>query len=241
MKLSETTPNDFWHVPRMWEGGDCWIIGGGASVPRLFGVPGDVISKVEKKEIPLSSYSDYLLPLHNKNVIGVNLAFLLGDWVSVMYFCDAQIFKLYKSLIFQFHNLKVTCASAFTNQRSEMGNIKILKRDNRPGLSLRDDTICWNQNSGAAAINFAILAGAKRILLLGFDMKPIPNGKTTHWVNGVHSTLYQRPSSPMVFKSFLKRYPYIARDAKQAKVEILNVNPDSALLDFPRVSLQEVL
>lgn len=233
--------NDFfWNVPRMWEGGDCWIIGGGSSIPRQFGVPDDIIAKVNSKELPFSSYSDYLSPLHNKNVIGVNLAFLLGGWVSVMYFCDAQIFKIYKPLMSQFHNLKVTCASTFTNYKSEMINIKRLKRDNRPGLSFRSDTICWNQNSGAAAINFAVLTGAKRILLLGFDMQPV-EGVRTHWVNGLDGSLYRRPSTKTVFTNFLKKYPIIAKEAKQAKVEILNVNSNSALKDFKVVTLQQVL
>lgn len=224
----------------MWDGGECWIIGGGASMPRQFGVPEEVIAKVNSKEVPLSAYSNYLAPLHDKNVIGVNLAFLLGDWVSAMYFCDAQIYKIYQPLIHNFHNLKVTCGQAFTNFSPSMVNIKRLKRDNRPGLSTATDTICWNQNSGAASINFAVLAGAKRIMLLGFDMKPDDNGRT-HWVNGVNGTLYKKPSTPTVLKNFIKKFPYVAEAAKRAKVEILNVNPDSALLDFKRVRLNEVL
>lgn len=195
---------------------------------------------MEKKEVPLSIYSEYLKPIHNKNVIGVNLAFMLGDWVSVMYFCDSHIFRGYKAHLDKFHNLKVTCAQSFGAETvKEMINIKRLKRDVKPGLSFRPDTICWNNNSGAAAINFAVLTGAKRIMLLGYDMKS--NEGKTHWVNGADGPLYTKPSSEMTFKIFKRRFPAIATQAREHGVEILNVGPDSALEDFRKVSLSEVL
>lgn len=230
----------FWSVPKLWDGGECWIIGGGASIPRQFGVPEGIIEKVQRTELPLSTYSQYLTPLHNKNVIGVNLAFLLGDWISMMYFCDAHVFRGYKAKIHQFHNLKVTCAQSFGEEmKPEMVNIKRLKRDNNPGLSFNPEFICWNHNSGAAAINFAALAGAKRILLLGFDMKA-ENGQT-HWVNSAGGHLYKTPGTTSQFRMFMKRFPYIAKQAKEKGIEILNVNPDSALPDFVKVPLQSVL
>ena len=37
-----------WFVPRMWNDGECWILGGGSSLPRQFGVPESVIEKVMK-------------------------------------------------------------------------------------------------------------------------------------------------------------------------------------------------
>lgn len=223
-----------WNVPEMWNG-DCWIIGGGRSVLQQFDVPQETILKVEKGELPFSAYSEYLTPLHSKNVIGTNIAFKLGNWVSVFYFCDRQFFRTHLNEILLFPNLKVTCVNHIdTSLLPLTTNIKRLKRDYKPGLSFKSDTICWNSNSGGAAINFAVLAGAKRILLLGFDM--CPQEDKTHWHN-----VYKVNTPKQNFKRFLEYFPQIAKDAKSKGVEILNVSPNSAIDCFPKVSLKEVL
>lgn len=202
---------------------------------QQFGVSGEVISKVEKGRLPFSTYSEYLAPLHTKNVVGTNIAFMLGSWVSVFYFCDRTFFRVHREKILAFPNLKVTCVSSLDrNLLPETLNIKRLKRDYRPGLSFKPDTICWNHNSGAAAINFAILAGAKRILLLGFDMNP-QDGRT-HWHNAYSSNTLRAS-----FNRFLSKYPALAADAKKNKIEILNISPNSALDCFPKMELKDVL
>ena len=81
-----------WQVPRMWEGGDVWIIGGGPSITKEFGIPDNIVQGVFKKELPLSAYSPYMSFLHDKHVIGVNVAYLLGDWVDMVFFGDKGFF-----------------------------------------------------------------------------------------------------------------------------------------------------
>src|SRR5690348_17262680 len=100
----------YWDIPQMWTG-DCWIIGGGNSILQQFDIPSDIIAKVKQGELPYSTYGKYLTPLHSKNVIGTNIAFMLGDWVSVLYFCDARFFRTHCKEIQAFPNLKVTCVS----------------------------------------------------------------------------------------------------------------------------------
>lgn len=228
----------YWTIPKMWEGGQCWIIGGGTSMPRQFGVSESVIEDVNTKQDPITVYSDYLSLLHSEHVIGVNIAFMLGDWISVFYFCDSQFYRIYKEDIDKFHNIKATCVNHLPRYLLPgTGNIKRLRRDNRYGISNNREVIQWNFNSGCAAINFAIHAGVKRILLLGFDMVPGPEGDT-HWHQGFAP--YTKPTTKMVFKRFLRAFPHIARDAKTRGVEILNVSPNSAIKEFPRVSLKDV-
>jgi len=57
-----------WKVPRIWE----------------FEVPEEVIQRVLTKELPPSAYSPYMHPIHNKHVIGVNAAFLIGQYITSM-------------------------------------------------------------------------------------------------------------------------------------------------------------
>jgi hypothetical protein len=224
----------FWTIPKMWSG-DCWIIGGGNSMLKQFDIPAELITKVEKGEDSLSAFSPYLSVLHSKNVIGTNAAFMLGSWVSVAYFCDANFFRENLAEYLAFKNLKVTCSSSIPKEVAHLAlNVKRVKRDYKSGISPHPDTICWNHNTGGAAINFAIWAGATRILLLGFDMDP--EADKTHWHN-----LYSQKTNKVAFDRFQRYFPAIAEQAKQRGVEILNLSPDSKLEAFPKLSLKEVL
>lgn len=228
----------YWKIPKMWKGGEAWIIGGGLSMPRQFGIPEEVIENVTTQQDTIEVYSDYLKPIHDKHVIGVNVAFMLGDWVSVLYFCDPGFFRSYLVDILSFHNIKATCCNHLARHLlPQSRNIKRLKRDMRPGLSDKADTICWNDNSGGAAIDFAVHAGVKRILLLGFDMKYVDN--RTHWHEGFET--YQKEYNPATYRKFLRRFPVIAQAAKRRGIEILNVSQDSAIKEFSKVELKEVL
>lgn len=228
-----------WKVPNMWQDGSCWIIGGGPSMPRQFGVPESVIEKVAKKELPLSVFSDYMKDIHNDHIIGTNIAFLLGSWVSALFFCDVQpFFENNTENLKSFRNLKVTNAQNFNDKNlkaAKDAKVKILGKDYEPGLSTDPKVIKWNNNSGGAAINLASLMGVKRILLLGFDMIPNVEGKT-HW----HAQ-YNHKTDKKDFERFLKGFPFIQQHAKKLGIEILNVNKDSAIDSFKKVELKEVL
>lgn len=225
----------------MWEGGEAWVIGGGTSIPRQFGVSEEIIESVNAGSSPLSVYSEYFKAIHDKNVVGVNVAFKLGGWISAMYFCDSGFWKCHHDELINFKNLKVTDVSSLPRHLRELAikhNVKRLQRNYaRNGLSSNPSQINWNYNSGAAAINFAALAGAKRIYLLGFDCQ-LEEGRS-HWHQG--EMLYTKPSNKRVFNRFLEMYPLIAKDAKKMGVEIINVNPDSAITVFPKLELKDIL
>lgn len=228
----------WWDIPKMWEGGDCWILGGGSSLPHQFGVPNSIIEKVYSQELPLSTYSDFLEPLHDRNVIAVNASFLLGNWTSVLYFSDRGFLRNYLPQILRYPNLKVTSLNDIDAKlRGVIGNVKRVKRDNRPGLCPNQNMLCWNFNSGMGAIDLAVHFGVKKIYLLGFDMK-ITDGQS-HW----HGKMpcYDKVQSPNVYTRFLRRAPIVAEHCANAGVEVINVNPDSAMDEFKKESLTNVL
>jgi len=96
--------------------------------------------------------------------------------------------------------------------------------------------VAWNQNSGAAAISVAVHAGAKRIFLLGFDMKLKADAQ--HWHSEYRTAGVKARALP--FNRHLQGFPFIAADAKRLGVEIFNVCPESAIPDFKKVTLKEV-
>ena len=226
-----------WKVPRLWNGKECWIIGGGSSMAKQFGVPLDLINDVVSGKKPLSQYSPYFSQLYGKNTIGINAAFLLGKWIKVVFFGDKEFFNRNKNEFARFGNLKVTCADTGQDWLYKRTYVKLLKRDvKREGISQHNGYVCWNYNSGAASISLAAHLGVKKIYLLGFDMKSDEKTGRTHWHGHYKSRIRDN-----TFKRHLKGFGQIAKDAEKMGIEIINVNPDSAIDKFPKVSLKEVL
>ena len=232
-----------WQVPRMWEDDDVWIIGGGPSVAKQFGIPDEVVDSVIKGTSPASVYSPYMSYLHDRHVIGINVAYLLGDWIDMVFFGDIGFFLKHQHGLAKFPNLKVSCHP----QMAKYSWVKHTPRDgNHPkGISDNPQMASWNGNSGAAAISIAANAGAKRIMLLGFDMK-LDENKMQHWhdyYGKVESRKTRDPRKPthLPFDRHLRGFEQIAKDAKRRGIEILNVNPDSAINEFPKYTLKELL
>ena len=161
-----------WQIPKMWDGGECWIIGGGPSIALQFEVPEDIIQGVLCKSLPMSAYSPFLSPIHGKHVIGVNVAFMLGNWVDIVFFGDAGFYLAHKKQLAEFPKLKITSNAIVLNKHKSF-DVKLVPKDgNHPeGISPRANRVSWNSNSGGASISLAVQLGAKRIYLLGFDMK----------------------------------------------------------------------
>lgn len=226
-----------WRVPKIWENEDAWILGGGPSIPHQFGVPQDIIDKVKEGKLPPSSYSPYLHPIHDRNVIGVNAAYNLGSWIKVLFFGDKGFFLKHKRDIRKFPNLKITCANTGKNWEYQKTQVKFLSRESRRhGICDSPEKICWNFNSGAAAINVAVHFGVTRIFLLGFDMKE--SDKTgSHW----HNVYNNKSIKDVTFNRHLKSFPYIEKDTKKRGIEIINLNPDSAIKCFKKANLDEVI
>jgi hypothetical protein len=226
-----------WNIPNIWGGGDCWIIGGGPSVAIQFNIPQDVVNKVALGELTPSAFSPYMLAIHNKHVIGVNAAYLLGDWIDIVFFGDIGFFLPNQEQLKEHTSLKVTCVPLTTPNW-----VKKVPQDKEYiwGITTNKNKVSWNGNSGAAAINLAVHLGAIRIFLLGFDMT-LGEGDVQHWHNVYQSNTQKRKKHKLPFEAHLQGFPKIAADAKKLGVEIINVNPNSMIPHFPKVSLKQIL
>jgi hypothetical protein len=227
-----------WIAPKIWEGGDVWIIGGGPSITKLFGIPKEVVQSVIAGTSPLNVYSPYMKELHDKHVIGINVAYMLGDWVDVVFFGDHSFFLKNEHKLAEFPGLKVCCDPHAAREPW----IKYVARDvnHVKGISPDPRKVSWNHNSGAASISLAVHMGAKRIMLLGFDMK-LGDNKAQHWHDVYHRMESRNPrkAMEMPFDMHLMGFKQIDIDAKKLGVEILNLSPDSSITQFRKVALEE--
>lgn len=88
-------------------------------------------------------------------------------------------------------------------------------------------------NSGAGAIILASLAGAKRIILLGYDCQH--TGGKAHW-HGDHPAKLGNANRP---ESWIKGFERAAREV--SGIEVINCSRATALDMFPRKELGECL
>ena len=213
-------------------------------MPRQFGIPEDVIRDVMLWKLRPSAYSDYMKPIHDKHVIGVNNAYQIGTWIDALFFGDSSWYLVHRQALAKWPGLKVSCSPRFSNRHGkELEGVRYMPKDRtkRHGISNNPCSISWNGNSGAAAINLAIHMGAKRIALLGFDMD-VDGNQISHWHGGHNrsSTSFKKKKAPP-FTRHLMGFGPIAEDAQKLGIEILNVSFVSKIKDFRKVELKDVL
>jgi hypothetical protein len=225
----------------MWDGGTCFIIGGGPSMPYQFNVPEEIIGHVMEGRMTPHAYSEYMIPLHDKHVIGVNNAYQIGMWLDVLFFGDYSWYLVHRRRLAEWPKVKVTCTPRFDGGDRDREGIKYLQKDNehKHGISQNKYKLAWNANSGAATINLAAYFGVKRIVLLGFDMC-LNDNSISHW-HGSHKDKGGKTKRVPPFGRHLKGFPKIAEDAKGLGIEILNASPKSAIKDFKKIHVKEVL
>lgn len=201
----------FWRAVKIWPNSTVYIIGGGPSL----------------KDFDLSL-------LKKKRTIGVNNAYKLADWIDVCWFGDSTWYDDHHEALDEWPGLKIHCC----NRHENRPGTKRLLRGQPLGIDPRPTHVAWNNNSGSSAINLAVHLGAKRIILLGFDMKFGEYGQN-NWHND-----HPKPRDPKnwdPYPKFLQPFPIIKQDAEKMGITILNATPGSALDIFPMVKIEDVL
>lgn len=188
-----------------------YIIGGGASL----------------KEIDLSLLKD-------KFVIGVNNAYCLGEWVRICWFGDVRWYEWNANNLRSYRGTLATCHPDFLGHEF----IWSFKRRKWEGIETEQGYIAWNKCSGGSAINLAYHYGAKKIILISFDMKR-NHLKENNW----HSEHKIIPNFEIYnpYPGYIKAFSQIAVEAKNLGLQIIDTSIDGALSCFPKMELENVV
>ena len=168
--------------------------------------------------------------LQGKNIIVINKAMYYIPWAQVLYFSDYRFYLWNKDDIENFKGKVFTIATKAIHP-----NITILKSSGRHGIDLREGYIKDGGNSGFAALGLAHKLGAKRIILLGYDMSAASNGKT-HFHDG-----YKIEQAKTIYKGFKEPFERIAEEYKKLNILIYNTNINSELNCFPKLPIENFL
>jgi len=196
-----------------WAGRRCFIIGGGPSLKRVN------FSRLEQEL-----------------TIGVNRAFEKLD-PTVIFWMDYQTFyldlmsgKFGNEAVKKFMGsraLKVALNLSGYDYPADVFPLAAAPGDHNFTFSLSEG-IGHGGNSGYAALNLAVCLGANPIYLLGFDMQGDGKGHQTWFHSG-----YERDQGEGVYREFIQEFEYAAPILEEKEIEVVNLNPDSALKCFP--------
>jgi hypothetical protein len=196
-------------VEPIWSGETVYIIGGG---PSLIGFDWN--------------------RLIGKRTIAINKAILSYPMADALYWTDSRVYGWYKKEIDSFKGLKYS----IRNHSSYPAGINILRKSNKFGLEEAKDALCHGNNSGYAAINLAYLLGAKRIVLLGYDMHN--DGKKGHYHDGYPVP----PTGDNIYRDqFIPGFQILADLLKEKKVDVYNASMTSSLRVWPKISFEQAL
>ena len=167
--------------------------------------------------------------------IAINDAWRLAPWAEVLYACDGRWWRKHDGLP-DFPGLKVTLSNS-ADEVAPWPDIMVLENTGAEGLETSPHGLRTGRNGGYQAINLAVHFGARRVLLLGYDMKSAPDGRT-HWF-GDHADW---PTRPGIFGDvFLPHFEGLAHALDAIGVGVVNCTPGSALDVFPKASLGQAL
>jgi hypothetical protein len=163
------------------------------------------------------------------HILAIKDSIRLAPWAPVLYACDRRWWRTYPG------TKNLTARKYGLEALRERPDVQILRQGPEMGLSLDPTALALGRNSGHQAINLAVHLGARRILLLGFDMQTGVRGKV-HWF-GDHP--YGTPPPP--FYDFRERLATLVAPLRAQGIEILNCTPGSALECFEQRPWREAL
>lgn len=225
----------FSEVVAEWKGDTVVLIGGGASLKEL-----------DVGDVGMAHTAGDL------HVIVVNDAYLLAPWADVHYAADAKWHKWHTDGIekavlgFSAYQVRERWLS-FKGQKSSIQNsmnnipdenVHILRNKTYPnhayGISLDPKALITGWHSGYQALNMAILAGASKIILLGYDAQKVD--EKNHWFGD-----HPKVSTPQVYEEMLRAYSAGEKDIRATGVRVINCSLQSAINTFEKMTLQDAL
>jgi hypothetical protein len=168
-------------------------------------------------------------------VLAVGDAWRRLPWAEVLYHCDAAWWRHHKGVP-DFNGERWSSHDAGINDKCDVAaRYPVRLVAGRAGSTFSRDPqrIHYGKNSGFQAINLAILFGARRIILVGFDMQERDGQR--HFF-GPHPKPLRNGAT---YRSWVPMFRNAARHLED--VEIVNATPGSALDCWPVMTIEDAL
>ena len=161
-------------------------------------------------------------------VIAINGSYRAAPWADALYACDDRWRRLERGApSFTGHKFALEPGAA------RWPGVVVLRNTGHEGLETDPSGVRTGRNSGYQAINVAVHLGARRVILLGYDMTIGPDGRRHHY----DATGPTR----LPFQMWLHHFETIVAPLAARGVDVVNCSPRTALRVFPCRPLAEVL
>jgi hypothetical protein len=202
-----------YRVERDWPGQTVVIIGGGTS-----------LTLEQLRTVAMARLAQKC------RVIAVNDAAFVAWWADWLHACDEQWWTWHGQVARRFPGTRTTvCPGVLASHVTGY-----LQPTGISGFDPDPASIRTGGNSVYQAMHIAIQAGAKRIGLVGVDMKAGPDGRM-HWF-GEHPDMIRPDFAADLAPHFASLKPTLA----EREIEVMNASPGSALTDFSIVPLGRI-
>ena len=162
-------------------------------------------------------------------VLVINDSWRLAPWADALYACDLRWWRK-ESGAAEFNGERITQDA---RAAADYGLRKVTLERRDEILTETPGVLGWGGNGGFHALNLAVQAGAKRIVLMGYDLVG------EHW-HGRHPAGLNNPT-PSLLAKWAKVLDAQAPRLAALGVEVLNASPRSALTAYPRVPLEAAI
>lgn len=201
---------EWWSVPREWSGETVFIIGGGTSVA-----------------------SQNLELLRDRHVVAVNSSYEIAPFADYLITHDPQWWREHEARV-QFFKGKIVQPTEF---RKYCKRRLFVHKRYPPGPSVDPSYLAMKRTTFSAAINFAMLQGAARIVLLGADGRMGKDGRSHH--HTPHRWWKFRADRWDLHLAELKTF---VEPLRKLGVEVINASPGTAWTDlWPVMALEDAI
>jgi hypothetical protein len=197
------------------------------SVPRLW--PGETFVCLASGPSLTPADVDYCRG--KARVIAIKDALRLAPWADVLYGSGGDTgrwWALNGPTLPRFPRLRYTLDPKAAKYAIVLENTGVT------GIERNPTGLRTGKHSGYQAINLAVHLGARKVVLLGYDLQP--NAGRDHWF-GPHPY----STAPIPYWALRELFPSLLGPLAELGVELVNASRDTALTCVPRVSLQEAL
>jgi hypothetical protein len=199
-----------------WEGETCVLVASGPSAKRAN--IGDLSGRCK--------------------AIAINESYNLCPWADALYACDANWWK-YRKGVSEFNGLKISqdyLAYDLFRIYPDVKKISVDRNGNKLLID-RPGHVGSGGNSGFQALNLAVQFGAKRIILVGYDMRV---DKGEHW-HPRHPMPMSNPHPRDNLPRWRTALDGAAGTLILLGVKVINCSDVSLLQAYPKMSIEEAI
>ncbi len=168
--------------------------------------------------------------LRGQQVIAINSMYRLAPWAAVLYAAD--------SIWWQFNDgAKDFAGRKFGSEAfisTLYADVTVLPITGRVGLEMQPWGIRTSGHSGYQAINLAVHLGAKKIVLVGYDMQAGPRGE--HHIHPDHPHGRHLP-----YDDYVRNYETMRPMLDAHDIDVVNCSRSTAITAFRRSDLDTEL